>query len=453
MKKNFYIITLLCGVIAFPLSGYGEEKKPENTLVLTLQDAIAIAFKNNKEIQIQAKEVDVAQAKLIGVVSEFLPHVNLNAEYTHNGSVLPIPGTNIKKDPGVFAGYENDNKVSTTITQTIYNGRANMASLKQAQLGLQALEETLRAAKLDVEFETKRLYYGLLLAFETERIAQDLVNQAQAHYEDVSRKFDQGSTSRFDVLQSKVQVSIVTPELINAKNAVTLIEAQLKKLLGLKMQDAIRLKGVLTYYVVDINESEFLQQAYLTKPEMILKSLGVDVDKWGIQVAKAQNRPQISADGEYFYRSNNWSNMFNTRHNNWNVGVSVSIPVFDGFSSKAKVDEAKARYVQATLEKENVTEQIAVDIKKACLDLQQAKAIIDASKDNVEEAKEALHIAEVSYDNGAGTNLDIIDSQTSLSQIEQNYSEGIYDYLMAKASLDRTMGNGTLVEVKNAKKD
>jgi outer membrane protein TolC len=139
-------------------------------------------------------------------------------------------------------------------------------------------------------------------------------------------------------------------------------------------------------------------------------------------------------------RSNDPGDMFNQKHYNWNVGVDVTIPIFDGFSTKAKVDAAKAKYQQAILSKEDIADQIAVDIRRGCLDLTKALAIIDSQKDNVAEAKEALRIAIVSYNNGVGTNLDVLDAQTSLGQIEKTLSEAVYDYLMAQAFLDRTMG-------------
>jgi outer membrane protein TolC len=241
------------------------------------------------------------------------------------------------------------------------------------------------------------------------------------------------------------------PELVKAKNAVNLIAADLKKLLGFKMQVSVKLKDALTYSLIDIKEREFLKQAYLDKPEMILRSLGVDISKWSIEMARSGWRPQVNAGGSYAYASNNAANMFNNRHNLWNVGVSVTIPLFDGFSTKPKVEEAKAKYAQANLEKENLSDQIAVDIRRACLDLQEAEAIINSQKDNIEEAREALRIAEVSYDNGVGTNLDVLDAQVSLSQIEQNLAEGIYDYLMAHSYLDRTMGKSYIEEAKNEK--
>jgi outer membrane protein TolC len=453
MKKvfnnNFRILVIFLSILLItPRVFYGgAPEKSEHPL--SLQDAIRIAFKNNKDIQIQEQEIGFAKANILLAKSQFLPQLNLNAGYTHNGYIIPFSAGN-KKDVGIFMGYKNDNKLGVSIDQTIYNGGANFANFKQAQTSLEAQNETLRAKKLDVEFEAKRLYYGLLLAYETKRIAEELVNNATEHYEDVKKKFEQGTASKFDVLQSKVEVSLLMPELVKSKNAIDVIIADLKKLLGLKRQDSIDLLDThLEYSSVEINEEEFLKQAYLNKPEMVLKSLGIDINRWSIEMAKAGWRPQVNAGVNYNYRSNNLGDMFNDKHSNWDAGVSVTIPIFDGFSSKAKVEEARARYAQAVLEKEDLGDQIAVEIRRACLDLQQAQAIIDSQKDNIDEAKEALKIAQVRYDNGEGTNLDILDTMVSLSQVRKNLSEGIYDYLMAHAYLDRTTGKAYIQEAKN----
>ncbi|MCX5705700.1 MAG: TolC family protein [Candidatus Omnitrophica bacterium] len=452
MKKRIFII-LVCLTIAVPC-GLSRAEEAGREISLSLDTAIYIAFANNKDIRIQEQELDVSKAKILGARSEFLPTVNVGTGYTRNGAVLKYTSTaNPKKDPGIFTGYENNNLLSATVNQTVYNGGANVANFKQSLLGLDTSEVTLRAKKLDVEFEAKRLYYGLLLAYETERIAQELVDQAQAHYEDVQHMYEQGTASRFDLLQSKVAVSKLVPELVKAKNSIDLIKADLKKLLGFKMQDNISVDERLQYTQIEIKEGEFLKEAYLNQPEMILKSLGIDIDKWSIQMAKAGWRPQVNASGTYVYQSNDWSDMVNSRHGNWQAGVSVNFPIFDAWSSKAKVDEAKAKYRQAILAKANVSDQIALDIRQACLDLRQSEAIIESQRENVDEAKEALRISIVSFENGVGTNLDVLDSQTSLAQVQQNLSQGIYDYLMAEAFLDRTRAKSFIVEVKNEKKD
>ncbi|MFA5157126.1 MAG: TolC family protein [Candidatus Omnitrophota bacterium] len=431
--KMCLIVLLFCAPLL-----YAQEQP------LTLKDAITIAFQGNKDIQIQEQGIAVAKANILDARSRFLPHINLGASYTHNDKVFAET---------IVTGFHNDNQIGLFINESVYNGGANLANLKQSRINLQVAEETLRAKKLDVEFEAKRLYYGLLLAYESERIARDLVGQAKEHYQNVEDKFTHGTASRFDVLQSKVQVSLLIPQLIQAGNDINYIKAELNKLFSRKVNTPIETEEKLEYAPIEIREDEFLKTAYLKKPELILKELGVDINKWSISMAKSGYRPDISIQAELLQRSNNTGNIFDAKHRNWNAGVSVTVPIFEGFSTKAKVDAAKAQYAQALLDKDNLTDQIAVDIRKGCLDLREAEAIIISQKDNIEEAAEALRIAEVSYDNGVAINLDVLDAQVSLAQIQKNLAEGTYNYLMAKAYLDRNMAESLIKEAGNEKTD
>ena len=403
---------------------------------LNLTDTILLAFKNNKDIQIQEREITIAGADILYATSAFLPQINLQGTYTHNDKVLA--------PANIFSGYNNDNLVNLAFSESVYNGGFNIANLKQAKLSLNVQQETLRAKKLDVEFDARRLYYGLLLAYETERIAKDALEQAIAHYEDVRQMYKQGTASRFDMLQSGVQVSLLEPEVVKAKNDIEALKADLNKLLSRNVDVPMQTKEKLSYSLIEIKEDEFLKIAYLERPELKLKSLGVDIDKWGIQMAKSGYRPQMDILAGYSYRSNNLGNMFNESHRNWNAGISVNIPIFEGFSTKAKVDSAKARFAQAKLSKDNLVDQIAVDVRKACLGLKESEAIIKSQKDNIGQAREALRIAEVSYANGVAINLDVLDAQVSLAQIQRNLASGIYDYLMARAFLDRSIGHSIL---------
>lgn len=431
----------LCLVIAaFLFCGnflYAAEKP------LTITEVIQIAYKSNKDIQMQEQEVAVAKAKVIAAASIFYPQVNLQASYTRNDSVLA---------QNIYSGYLNDHLLKLAASQSLYSGGANLANFNQAKLSFDVQNETLRAKKLDIEFDAKRLYYGLLLAYETERIAKDALNQAIAHYENVKQMYKHGTASKFDMLQSGVQVPLLEPDLVKAQNEIDLLKADLNKLLGSKPDLPVETQDNLGYTFIGIKENEFLKTAYLDRPEMRLKSLGIDIDKWEIQMAKSGYRPSVDLLAGYSYRSNNLGNLLDRKQRNWNAGIAVNIPIFEGFSTKAKVDAAKARYTQAKIDKDNLVDSIAVEVRKACLDLKKSAAIIQSQKDNVEEAKEALRISEVSYANGVAINLDVLDSQVSLAQIQRNLASGIYDYLMAQAYLDRSIGKSIIKETKNEKK-
>ncbi|MCX5709706.1 MAG: TolC family protein [Candidatus Omnitrophica bacterium] len=449
-KQSALILFLIC---FFAQIAFCAENASESLVFTSLTDAVRVAYKNNKDIQIQEKEVEAARADIIGARSAFLPDVNAQASYTRRAAVpTATSALSSSKDYGVFAGYKNDNQVGVNATQTIYSGGANISSLRQKQLTFKSQEEGLRAKKLDVEFETKRLYYGLLFAYENQRIAQQLLGQAKAHFLEVKNRYERGTSSRFDLLQSKVQVSLLMPQLIQADNAVDLIKAELKKLLAFKQSADLRIEDRLRHIPIEIKESEFLKVAYLNKPEMIVKSLGIDISKWGIKYARSGWLPQVEGSADFSYRSGNLANIFNNRHNNWDVGVAVTVPIFDGFLTKSRVDAAKARYSQALISKDNVSDQVAVDVKQAVLNMKEAQTVIDSQKDNIAEAKEALKISEVRYISGVGINLDVLDSEVALAQVEQNLASGTYDYIMARASLERSMGTQVLKENKNENK-
>ncbi len=426
---------------------------------LELKGAVMIAYKSNKDIQAQEQQVLVAAANVMGAKSNFFPKLNLNGGYTRNGAVLSKGTPGAKKDVGIWSGYQNDNLLDMTVEQTIYNGGQDIANFRQSKVNYKIASVTLRAQMLDTEMETRRLYYGLLLAQETLRIARELLGQARAHYEDMKSKLGQGTATSFDVLTARVKVSQIAPEVVKAENAVELISAELKKLLGFKLQDPLGLAGKLAYETTAIEEGSFLKAAYLNRPEMILKNLGVDLNKWGIDYAKASYRPQVSANLDYMYRSNNLANMYNRQHNNWSAGVAVTVPIFDGWSSRALVDAAKDKYARSIIDKDNVYDQIAVDVRKACLDLKEGEAVIAAQKDYIEQATEALRLAKANFDFGEGTGLDVLDAMVSLSQAQKGLYEDIYNYLMSQAYLDRVRGQSMIGpvsltggEAKNEKK-
>jgi len=438
MLKGFLVSAV--GILLFNQAAFCQNiELPAKTL--TIKDSINIAIRNNRSIQIQEEELRYAKANILYAKALFLPTLTASFGYTLNDAVPTVPDSpSFRKDPQVFFGYKNNNVTALELQETIYNGGANIANLEQAKLNMKAQEETLRQTKLEIEFETKRLFYGLLLAYETRRIAKDLVDRAQAHYEEVSARFSQGTVSKFDVLQSKTQVAREIPQFVNAENAIELLMVEFKKLLVLKLSENINVMGELKPNEITIKESDFLQEAYSKNPQMILKLLGIDINRWAIEYAKSGWLPQVTASAGGSYTSDNFSEMIKSRQSLWNIGVKASIAVFDGFATKAKVDEAKAKYNQSTLQKDDIIDQIAVDIKNSCLDLTKSKTIIDTERAAIAEAAEALRLSEVRYNNGVGINLDIFDSQVALAQVEQSLAQGIYDYIMAKSQLDLTMG-------------
>jgi len=207
-KKSAPIfIALFLSLTAATTSSHCEELpiKEKEVLSFSLDDTIRMALENNRDIRIQEEDVSFSKANIMAAQSKFLPQGSIGYTFTYNGAVM-LNDTSLlssKKDIGIYTGYKSDNLATLSGSQMVYDGGASIANLKEARVKLKIQKETLTARKLEIEFEAKRLFYGLLLAYETLRINQDLVDQTQAHYKDVMNKFEQGTSSRFDALQSR----------------------------------------------------------------------------------------------------------------------------------------------------------------------------------------------------------------------------------------------------------
>ncbi len=423
---------------------------------LTLPDAVRVAFAHNRDILAQEQEILKARAQVLGTWNDFLPRLNLLGSYTYRDGLLPLasfipPSISTPKDIGVFTGYQNEKKAALAADWSLFNSGRGLANRRQAKYNLQIQEETLRARKLAIEFEVRRLYYGLQLAKETERIAGQLVDQARAHLDEVDKKYKEGTVAHFDVLQSKLQVSKALPQLVKAQNARELIKTELKKTLGMNLDTELELKDAFVFAHQDLDENSFREYALAHRPDFAVRALSLAASQENITVAKATGRPQITANANYSYTSGQVNDMFNDRHNIWNAGVTLGIPIFDGFAAKSRVDEAKARYAQLGLQKDDLNLQVDLEIRQSCEDLRNSESIIETQRDSIDIAKEALQIAEASYRVGEGTNLDILDAQVTLSQIDNNLYEAIYEYNIATAALNKAIGRSEIEEAKSEK--
>jgi outer membrane protein TolC len=122
------------------------------------------------------------------------------------------------------------------------------------------------------------------------------------------------------------------------------------------------------------------------------------------------------------------------------VGVRLSWALFDGFLTKGKVVEAKARRGRASEAKAETMRQVELQVRTAWSDLRTARAVLDAQVENVRTAQRSLEIAKARHNEGAGTQLDVLDAQSALTQARGQYVNALRDHSVARARLLRATG-------------
>lgn len=171
------------------------------------------------------------------------------------------------------------------------------------------------------------------------------------------------------------------------------------------------------------------------RPDLVAAKARVEASQAMVNAAWDQNLPTISANGTY-----TWSNFNFPLVSHWNAGVTVTLPLFQGFSVTAQVDQARAGTDAAKAGLELLRESMILEIEQNYLGVQQAEERIAATSKLVEEAEESMRLAERQYVAGVGSAIEVTDAQLSLSNARITRIQALYDYNSFLVRLQRSMG-------------
>jgi outer membrane protein len=193
---------------------------------------------------------------------------------------------------------------------------------------------------------------------------------------------------------------------------------------------------------MEINYEDALANALESHPALMSSQFNVRAAKAGINMALSQFSPTVSAFYQYSWRHQDFDRVKDIfdKDYNWYLGVSISVPLFQGFSRLAQTGKAKLDYRSSMEAMAQIKRDIALEAKQAYFEVQHAKRKIAVTNDAVEAAEEDLRLNKEKYSLGAGTMLDLINAQVSLSTVKSDQIQALYDYKYAIARLQKAMG-------------
>lgn len=437
MKKAGIILL----VFAVGLGGlsFAQEK-----IVLTLEDSLKLALRQNPFYLAEKAKEDQASAMVREAFAGFLP--SLTAQGTHildkkvltveMPSLFGMPAQKFKLD------FTRDYQLSLSLSVPLYAGGRIQSGYRQANFNLEATREAIRQSMQDTVFNVKKTFYGYLLALKFADVAQEAVDLAEKHLKNVKSLFEVGMASRFDLLRSEVQASNLQPQLIRARNGLNTAELGLKMLLGLDLKQPVEVKGELSYQAFEADTDANVSQALASRPELVQLQYQKQMAAEMVKMARAAYVPTLAVGGQYNY----WGNQFNFKKDDWesyySINLVLNVPLFNGFVNSAKLGESKAMLKQLDYSQKGLTEMVKFEVHDAILNLRQAKESLLSQERNVEQAQEAVRIAELNYKEGLATNLDVSSAHVALSQARTNHSQALFDYALALAQLEKAIGAG-----------
>ena len=347
-----WVVITLLPLLAFTSA------KAQDTLVLDIGKALEIALSENPTVKVADKEIQKKKICAERFLCRFIPPKSVfTADYnrTLKKQVMYMDGFDMgstdipgmedmpNMDEGIEVGRDNNWNLGFNASMPIVNA-ALWKSLSISAVDVELAIEQARSSKIAMVNQVKKGYYGVLLANDSYRVFKESYDNAMENYQDIKRKFEQGTVAEYDLIRADVTVKNSEPNMLQAENALVLAKWQLKALLGMDLDLNIECEGQLTDFEKDLF-GDFLSTDTTLANNTDLKQMSLQAKQLEktLTMQKFDYLPTLSLTGLYQWTAMN--NDFKFKDYMWNpysmIGVSLSIPIFSGGSKFYKIKTNK----------------------------------------------------------------------------------------------------------------
>jgi len=412
--------------------------RPSEVLRLTLDQAVALAIKQNPTAQISIltaaeseQDKNIARADLLPQVnariSDEAQKINVRAQF---GGVPAFPG--FPKTLGPFQLFSAGPSVSAPVFDLTlwqrYQAARNTASASKANS---------LATREQVILLVVSQYIGTLRAVANVEASQSRVELAQALYDQAADLQKEGVGTGIDTLRANVELQNEKQRLLEAENERETSLYGLSRLLNLDPRQKIELADSLSFFETpqpDVEAS--IEEALENRQEW--KALASQIRAAADQkkAAQALRLPSVRFDGEFTYVGNSG----NTTLPTYTYQGSVNLPLFTGGRIHAEVVSAELEIRRLQEQRAELRNQIALDVKTALLNLESARNEVQVANLGVQLSKEEVDQARDRFKAGVANNIEVIQAQDSLSRANDNQIAALYRFNQARADLARSIG-------------
>ncbi len=408
---------------------------------VTLQEAVSIALENRGDVQSARSSLQSAKWDSRNADLWFLPQVNGQIAYSKNWDVqeITIPGMGtipMGSEYGSLAG------ISVTVPVFVAQGPAGSRLASRAE---DLSRYSADATEMDAVVQVVQAFYGVLLAREMMDVSYEALDIAEEGYRLAQLKYDAGTISRFELLQSRVAWENRQPDLIAAQNALDNASAAFSVSLGQESGRVYQVDGSLED-TPDLRIPETLDQArelmLENSPDLETAQYMELVGDAGVDMARASFLPMLVFQTNLDYQAggDNLDFEIDDYDRSLTASVALQIPLFNGFSDIADYNSARAERLSSMATARSIRQASELSLVSAWNDLQAAREEADAACSTVEQATEGVEIANVSYEAGMITRLDMDQATLALTTARTNRARSLYNLRIAEAKLMRAVG-------------
>lgn len=419
---------------------------------LTLTESIDFAQKNNYEILLAQKQIEDARWQLTETGATGLPQVTATASYGRQDPITTETTTDVGAGGGAglgsnpqFAAFLGTASVNTfnagiTLSQTLFAGFRIVDGVRLANINVGGMEEGLRLARQNVAFQVTNAYFSALRAWEVLELDKQNLKLLQEQVRTAEARLLAGTGVKLDVLQAQSQMLQLQQSMSNDLNAYEKAKMNLNQTMGRPSDYPIVLNTFAQVEDQNPDEIEALKTAIEKRPDLQQLRLQKELNELNATIQARAVWPTLSAQVRYALQDQAVVNGNSRNIQNVNYSLNMNWPIFDGFAAQAKAQRARKSADQIQINLDQLQQRVALDIQQSFMDIEAAREREIMAKAGIQLAEESLRVAQVSYKEGVGVMLDVINAQTTLQQASNSLIAARYDMNIARARLYQALG-------------
>lgn len=415
---------------------------------LTLLDAVRRALEQNLTVRQAALAVAIARAQVGQAEAGLWPTVSVGASNTQQtqpgsstlGGTINIPSAGITGAPftAIVPGSAPPQwNVHGIVNYAVYTGNAVQDQIAIARANLRGQQSAFAATAEQTVLAVRQAYFNYVQSEGQVAAAQRAVDASQENVRVTRAQVSVGTSPEFNLLQAQVQLAQAQRTLTQAKAAAVLAEQQLAAVVNLPISSAIAVTTPMGLPAAPPDVEALVKQGLANRPEVTQAQAAIQAAQAAVDLAAAGLRPNITLTGGPQMQSNSLSSSTPVT---WAGTLALTLAIFDGGLTRAKVEQARQQLALTRVQLEQTQQTVEEQVRAAYLNLQQAAEQLASAQAGLTAAQEALRIANIRFQAGVGTQLDVVTAIQNLAVADAAVVQALFQYNLALAQIDQATG-------------
>lgn len=446
MRQNAGIRTWASLLLLLPFTAVFSQSKSTDTLNFTIGTAIDYAVSNNPDLKNAYADIAISDQNVKEVFALGLPQIRGQVAFQDaiQKQVFVFPNQNGVPTP-IRVGNKYTTQASLNASWLLLDGTyflGLIAAKQYTELSKRVASKT----ETDIKLDVAKTYFMALITKENISLLETSISTLSKTYAQVQALNKEGFTESLDVDRIKLQLNNLNISLEKVKDQYTVVLGLLKSKMGMPQQTPIKLMDNIEsisskFAEPDLNTGVNLQ----TRTDYQILEQQLVLNKYNVQRFQLGRLPSLGA--AFTYQQSNFSEKLNFKdwYSNYFLGLQLSVPIFAGFGQDARVQKARIEQIKTENTLNKVENLIDLEVQQNKLRYTRAMEYNLQQKENLELAGRILKITNIKYNEGVGSNLELITANQDLKTSQTNYLNSIYDMLVAK--LDFMAATGQTIKI------